>query len=273
MVAWISVTGQMGLSYPGSIDSVQCTAVGTVARFRNETLGEGEFIYLAGAADVAAGSVCSYEIDYNASVATSTVALWAGSPGVPLPLAVATAATVADTFGWYQVGGSAVVNCSGDIAEGDDLFWQAAGVVSATDLAGLQMMNAVAASADDVPDADQVIVTIDRPLAQGGAEGNVSIVEEATTARTLAISDAGKYISFTNAGATTLTVPLNATVAFPIGGQVTFEQAGAGTVTVDPAMGVTVNAVGAATDTSGQYAVAGLIKVDTDTWTLFGSIA
>lgn len=169
MAAWISVTGQMGLSYPGSVDGTQRTAVGTVARFRNETLGEGEFIYLSGAANVDAGDVCSYEITYVSSVATSAVVPWAGTANMPVPLGVATAATVAGTWGWYQISGSAVVNASGTVADGDDLFWQAAGVVSATAIAGKQMVNATAASANDVPASGQVIVTMDRPAAQAGA--------------------------------------------------------------------------------------------------------
>lgn len=157
----------MGLSYPGSIDSVQRAAVGTISRFRSETLGEGEFIYLAGAANVVEGDVCSYEIDYNASVATSTVTRWAGTANMPLPLGVSTAATVADTWGWYQISGSAVVRSNGSISGGDDLFWQATGRVSASSVDGKQMLNAVAASANGVPDTNQVVVTIDRPLAQG----------------------------------------------------------------------------------------------------------
>jgi hypothetical protein len=168
LAAWISVTAQMGLSYPGSVDSTKLTAVGTVVRFRNETLGEGEFIYLAGAASTVAGSVVSYEIDYNASVATSATALWAGTTNTPLPLAVATAATVASTWGWYQLSGSAVVNCSGTVADGDNLYWQAAGVVSATAIAGKQMVNARAASANDSPASGQCVVTIDRPASQAG---------------------------------------------------------------------------------------------------------
>lgn len=157
----------MGLSYPGSVDTVKRTAVGTIARFRNETLGEGEFIYLSGAANVDPGDVCSYEIAYNASVATSVVVPWAGTANMPVSLCVATAATVAATWGWYQISGSAVVNSNGTVADGDDLFWQAAGVLSASLVAGKQIMNAIAASANGVPETNQIIMTMDRPLAQG----------------------------------------------------------------------------------------------------------
>jgi hypothetical protein len=175
MASWVSVTSQLGLSYPGAVDSTQLAPVGTVARFRNETLGEGEFIYLAGAANVDAGDVCQYEIDYNASVATSTVAPWVGTANLPFSLCVATAATVADTWGWYQIGGSAVVNSSGSITDGDDLFWQAAGVVSATLVAGKQLMNASAASDNGVPATNKVIVTLDRPMAQGVGDNSIAV--------------------------------------------------------------------------------------------------
>lgn len=174
-MGWVSVTSQLGLSYPGSVDSTQRAPVGTVARFRDNTLGEGEFIYLAGAASVVAGSVCSYEIVYDASVATSTVALWAGTINNPTALAIATAATIANTWGWYQVGGSAIVNSNGTVADGDDLFYQAAGVVSATTVAGKQVLGAIAASANGVPATNKVIVTMDRPHSQGaGADGQAA---------------------------------------------------------------------------------------------------
>jgi len=226
MASWVSVTSQLGLSYPGSVDSTQLTAVGTVARFRNETLGEGEFIYLAGAANVDAGDVCSYEIDYNASVATAAVVPWAGTANMPVSLCVATAATVAGTWGWYQIGGSAVANSSGSITASDDVFYQAAGVVSATLVAGKQMLNAVAASANGVPATNKVILTIDRPLAQGAndssiignpvgaAFGGTGVANNAASTQTIT----GAFgITWTVGATTALTLPASGTVATTAG--------------------------------------------------------
>jgi hypothetical protein len=90
------------------------------------------------------------------------------------------------------------------------------------------------------------------------------------TSYTLALTDVAKVISLSNAAAITLTVPTNATVAFPTGTQILLYQAGAGQVTVGGA-GVTLRSQGTKLKTNGQYAVAGLLKVDTDEWVVFGN--
>jgi len=92
------------------------------------------------------------------------------------------------------------------------------------------------------------------------------------TSYTLVLTDVAKVISLTNAAAITLTVPTNATVAFPTGTQILLYQGGAGQVTVGGA-GVTLRSQGAKLKTNGQYAVAGLLKVDTDEWVVFGNTA
>lgn len=94
----------------------------------------------------------------------------------------------------------------------------------------------------------------------------LTIITDATTARTLGLTDADAYIRFTSASPVTLTVPTNAVAAFPIGTQIHFVQAGAGAVTVGGA-GVTINGE---LVTNGAFAAATLIKVATDTWDLIG---
>lgn len=103
--------------------------------------------------------------------------------------------------------------------------------------------------------------------------GALTISPQSGTTYTFALTDGGAaYTRFTNGSAITATVPTNASVQFPVGSQVTFEQAGAGQVTVAGAGGVTVN--GAPTlKTSAQYAVAVLIKVAINTWILTGNLA
>lgn len=91
------------------------------------------------------------------------------------------------------------------------------------------------------------------------------------TTYTLVLSDANKLIRCNNASAITVTIPTNASVAFPIGTVITISQAGVGTVTVGGA-GVTINAF-QGTKTQGQFAAVQIIKTATDTWTLFGGKA
>ena len=90
------------------------------------------------------------------------------------------------------------------------------------------------------------------------------------TTYTLALTDVAKVVSLTNASAITLTIPTNATVAFPTGTQILLYQGGAGQVTVGGA-GVTIRSQGSKLKIFGQYAVAGLLKIGTDEWVMFGN--
>lgn len=96
---------------------------------------------------------------------------------------------------------------------------------------------------------------------------------DTTTAYTLVLGDAGKYVTLSNASAVTLTVPTNATVAFDVGTVVNLVQLGAGQVTIAGAVGVTVNSQGSKLKLSGQYAVASLLKTATNTWVALGNLS
>lgn len=97
-----------------------------------------------------------------------------------------------------------------------------------------------------------------------------SINAQVGTTYTLAITDIYKLVTLNNAGAITLTVPPNSSVAFPIGGWVDLAQLGAGKVTAAPGAGVTLNAAGAVLGMRAQFSAATLTKYATDTWLLVG---
>ena len=90
------------------------------------------------------------------------------------------------------------------------------------------------------------------------------------TTYTLALTDVAKVVSLTNAASITLTIPTNATVAFPTGTQILLYQGGAGQVTIAGA-GVTIRSQGTKLKLNGQYSVGGLLKVNTDEWVFFGN--
>lgn len=91
------------------------------------------------------------------------------------------------------------------------------------------------------------------------------------TSYTLVLADAGKLVELNNAAAITLTIPTNASVAFPVGTQVNILQTGAGQVTVSGA-GVTINGTpGLKLRT--QWASATLVKRATDTWVVMGDLS
>lgn len=101
---------------------------------------------------------------------------------------------------------------------------------------------------------------------------NLAINAQTGTTYTLVLTDNGKLLTHSNAAAITVTVPLNSSVAFPVGSQVTLAQIGAGKVTVAATGGVTVNAT-PSLGFRAQYSSAALIKTATDTWLLVGDLA
>jgi hypothetical protein len=96
---------------------------------------------------------------------------------------------------------------------------------------------------------------------------------DTTTAYTLVLGDAGKYVTLSNAAGITLTIPTNASVAFDVGTVVNVVQLGAGQVTIAGAGGVTVNSEGSKLKLKGQYAVASLLKTATNTWVALGNLS
>jgi hypothetical protein len=98
------------------------------------------------------------------------------------------------------------------------------------------------------------------------------VTTQAGTAYTAVAGDANSYIRFTNGGTITFTIPPNSSVAYAIGTEITFEQAGAGLLSVAAGAGVTINSRAGDLTLAGQYAVAAMKKVGTDTWTLTGDL-
>ncbi len=93
-----------------------------------------------------------------------------------------------------------------------------------------------------------------------------------TASYTLALADKEKLVQMNVASANNLTVPVNSTIAFPVGTQILIQQIGAGQTTIVPDGGVTVHAYDAALKLPGQYGVAALIKTATNTWEAFGDL-
>jgi hypothetical protein len=91
------------------------------------------------------------------------------------------------------------------------------------------------------------------------------------TSYTLALSDAGRLVTFNNAAAITLTIPTNTAVAFPLGTRIDLVQYGAGQVTVGGS-GVTIRSSGSKLKLAGQYSGATLWKKAANEWLLIGDI-
>jgi hypothetical protein len=93
-----------------------------------------------------------------------------------------------------------------------------------------------------------------------------------TASYTLVLNDKDDIVEMNVASANNLTVPLNSSVAYPVGTIIDIIQVGAGQTTIVATAGVTINS------TSGlkirtQWGSASLIKRSTDTWVLIGDVA
>jgi hypothetical protein len=90
------------------------------------------------------------------------------------------------------------------------------------------------------------------------------------TTYTLVLADASnKIVELSNTSAITVTVPLNSSVAYPVGSQIMLLQTNTGQVTVAGAGGVTVNS-NPGLKLRAQWSSATLIKRAENTWVLVG---
>jgi hypothetical protein len=92
-----------------------------------------------------------------------------------------------------------------------------------------------------------------------------------TASYTLVLTDKDKLVEVSNASANTVTIPLNSSVAFPIGTQITILQTGTGQTTIAGTGGVTVNAT-PGLKLRAQWSSVTLIKRNTDTWVALGDL-
>jgi len=101
------------------------------------------------------------------------------------------------------------------------------------------------------------------------AGGSTLSINTQTASYTLVLSDAGKLVRMNVASGNFLTIPANSSVAFPVGTILYVEQMGAGTTTIAPAGGVTINST--ALNTPYQYGTITLIQVSADVWNVIGA--
>jgi hypothetical protein len=96
----------------------------------------------------------------------------------------------------------------------------------------------------------------------------VNINFQTGTSYTLVLTDAGQWVAINNANANTVTIPTNATVAFPVGTKITIQKYGAGNTTIQAASGVTLRDPNNAATITTQYDVRVIVKTGTDEWVI-----
>ncbi len=116
------------------------------------------------------------------------------------------------------------------------------------------------------------VVFSDGTQTKEGVPSRTTIVQKTDSYTLSALTERDNFIEVNKATATTITIPTNATVAYPVGTSIDILQTGAGQVTIAGASGVTVNATpGLKLRT--QWSSATLFKRATDTWVVMGDLS
>lgn len=90
------------------------------------------------------------------------------------------------------------------------------------------------------------------------------------TSYTLAESDWGKLITMSNTSANSLYVPLNSSVALPVGYIVAIQMINTGVTTIDGSSSITINGVSGGNCVMTRWQFVTLVKTATDTWSATG---
>jgi hypothetical protein len=158
-----------GIIPPNSVSTGSTTTVptppfypGMVVTGTDPTFGEGEFILLNGVASTVVGDLVTYN---TASFTTTRCPVTAN---LGQPVAVAMSANNATTsWGWYQIGGVAVVNKSTGLALGNNVALAVNSVAKVgTNASGKQILGARTANST-VSATTTVRVVLNRPHLQG----------------------------------------------------------------------------------------------------------
>jgi hypothetical protein len=124
-------------------------------------------------------------------------------------------------------------------------------------------------------------VTAGAGLTGGGSSGAVTLAASvATNAQvgttyTLALADNGKLVTLANASPVAVTIPLNSSIALPVGAVIMMAAYGAGAVTISGAGGVTVVSNGATAASPvirTQYSSVGAIQTSANNWLIVGDL-
>lgn len=164
------------LGFPAITDVVTsltglAVTVGTKVFARDETLGDGEFIFLKGSASIVANQMCYYSDNAVADSAKLTKTSGVVDGGSPICKSMA-AVDATTKYGFFQIGGKATVLKTAtkiDPASTFKVYLSAtAGRVMPTSVSGRQVLGARFENAATVTTTTSTcIVTLNQPIQQG----------------------------------------------------------------------------------------------------------
>jgi hypothetical protein len=123
---------------------------------------------------------------------------------------------------------------------------------------------------DNTSDTNKPVSTAQQTAIDLAAAAPFALVTDATTARTLALTDAKKYIRCTSSSSVSVTVPPQASVAWLADTEIVIERAGTGSLTIVAGAGVTL--VTPRTLVAGvRYSAVTLKRIASDSWVVGGA--
>jgi hypothetical protein len=142
-------------------------------------------------------------------------------------------------------------------------------------ITGLSSVTTVSLTNDTVlvkqPDSPRLKQCQVSKLSDALQTGSRPMVDVTGTSKTLALTDAGTFQVCSNASAQTITVPENASVAFPVGTEIEFLNWGAGQVSFAVTGAATIQP-STTLKISARYKSAILKQITTNNWVLIGSL-
>jgi hypothetical protein len=233
-------------------------AMSTIPTLINDSISArlGGAISLSSLAVMIADSVPGsghYASNYDLTTGLAAKESSLGNPGTT---GYVLSSTTGGTRSWVANGSGSMVYPGAGIPISTGSAWGTS--VSSVDATELAYMDGVTSAVQTQLDAK--------------APKSVTLNAQTGTTYTAVIGDAYKIVTMTNASANTFTIPLNSSVAFPTGTQITIIQGGAGETTIAITSGGTLNSAGSYKDLRVQWSSCTIIKTDTDTWILIGDI-
>lgn len=142
-------------------------------------------------------------------------------------------------------------------------------------IAALTKSSVGLANVDNTSDVNKPVSTAQQTALDGKEDiGRYTAVRDITlTSDTLVLADRGKLVRTTNASATTITVPPQASVAWLDRTRIDFMWYAAGQPTFAPGSGVTIRSEDSKLKIAKRYGMASLIRVASNEWVLIGNLA
>ncbi len=153
------------IGYPaiGSYETTQKLPIGTIVEGEDPVYGQGQFMYVFFSVAIGQGRLVAYDVANKTCVTPGSAN---EGPIAFMPPGVAS--SVSATWGWIQVRGVTTATVSaGTPATGGAVYWATSGQVSATAVAGEQILDAKFVSGPNTPTTGLALVQFDFPISQG----------------------------------------------------------------------------------------------------------